>query len=82
MTYPLERETNLPGFHEGGGTPLKAIKYRCRDCSGGSKVDVRACSFGDCPLHPLRLGKNPNRRMSEEQRAAAAARLANVRRRL
>src|SRR5215470_9872701 len=69
--YPLERRTQVGGFYEGGGTPLKAIKYLCRDCSGGSKVDVRACSYADCPLHPFRLGKNPNRRMSEEKRVAA-----------
>ena len=79
MMYPLESSAEVAEFHENGGTPLKAIKYRCRDCSGGSKVDVRACSYADCPLHPFRLGKNPNRMMSAEQRLIAAARLKKIR---
>ena len=42
-------------------SPVKAIKQHCLECSGGSKKEVRLCVITDCPLHPYRLGKNPNR---------------------
>lgn len=42
-------------------SPLKAIRLKCLDCSGGSKIGVKQCNEADCPLHPFRLGKNPNR---------------------
>lgn len=41
-------------------TPLKAIKAKCRECSGGPKA-VRNCEDTDCALHPYRMGTNPNR---------------------
>jgi len=60
---------------------LKAIRRRCLDCSGDSKADVSDCQHFACDLHNFRLGKNPNRAMSPEQREVAAARLkANVER--
>lgn len=42
-------------------TPLKAIKKYCFDCSGNSHNAVKFCHIDDCPLHPFRFGKNPNR---------------------
>jgi hypothetical protein len=40
-----------------------AIREKCIDCSGGSLAEVRNCSHqSTCPLHPFRMGKNPNRR--------------------
>lgn len=39
----------------------KAIRLKCLDCCGGSKKDVKQCNEVNCPLHPFRLGKNPNR---------------------
>ena len=62
--------------------PVKAIRLKCLDCSGGSTTEVLHCVLTSCALHPFRLGKNPFRTprvMTEEQRAAAAARLAKAR---
>ena len=41
-------------------TPLKAIRQKCLDCSGG-RSNVRNCAAIDCPLYQFRMGKNPNR---------------------
>lgn len=39
-------------------TPLKAIRAKCIDCAAGELGTVRSCEFkGECPLHPLRMGK-------------------------
>ena len=76
--YPLEDATTAADFQR-DATRLKAIKRCCLDCSGGSKAEVRNCERVGCPLHPFRLGNNPNRKMSAEQREIAAARLkANI----
>jgi len=42
-------------------TPLKAIRAKCLDCSGGEYKEVRECPFDgkqdeECPLYPLRMG--------------------------
>lgn len=42
-------------------TPVKAIRQKCLECSGGSTKEVRGCEITNCPLHPYRMGKNPNR---------------------
>lgn len=42
-------------------TPLKSIREKCLDCSGGSSKDVEKCPCVDCPLHVYRLGHNPKR---------------------
>lgn len=63
-------------------TPIQAIKAKCLDCCCGQRNEVKVCPVTDCSLHPFRLGKNPNithRTMSDEQRQAAAERLARVR---
>jgi hypothetical protein len=77
--YPLEEPMTVAKFHENGGTPLKAIKRYYRDFSGGPRSEVRNCRDVDCSLHPFRLGNNPNRRMSAEQRMIAAAHLKKAR---
>lgn len=41
-------------------TPVQSIREFCLKCAGGSKKAVRECA-AECPLHPFRLGKNPNR---------------------
>ncbi|MEW6195601.1 MAG: hypothetical protein AB1521_10650 [Bacteroidota bacterium] len=46
-------------------SPVKAIKAKCLDCSGGSKKEVRECIIQDCPLYTFRLGKNPNRKLKK-----------------
>jgi len=40
-------------------TPIRAIRAKCLDCSGGSAQEVRLCVIRDCPLYPYRLGKRP-----------------------
>ena len=42
-------------------TPMKAIRAKCLDCSGGHPKEVRLCPVTDCPLWPYRMGKNPQR---------------------
>jgi hypothetical protein len=41
--------------------PLKAIRAKCLECSGGSTAEVKACEAEDCPLYPYRFGHNPQR---------------------
>lgn len=42
-------------------SPLKAIRLKCLDCCCGSNHEVKLCTAENCPLHPFRFGKNPNR---------------------
>jgi hypothetical protein len=50
--------------------PLKALRLRCIDCSGGSTADVRGCALVQCPAWPFRMGKNPWRAPASEDRRA------------
>ena len=62
--------------------PVKAIRMKCLECSGGATSEVERCVIPECPLYPFRFGKNPyrqKREMSEEQREAASKRLAEAR---
>ncbi|WP_313349350.1 hypothetical protein [Paracoccus sp. (in: a-proteobacteria)] len=38
---------------------MKAIRAKCLDCCGGNAAEVRKCVIPDCPLWPLRMGKQP-----------------------
>lgn len=52
-------------------TPVKAIRAKCIECSGGNRSEADRCQIKDCPLYADRHGKNPNRKprvMTEEQR--------------
>lgn len=40
-------------------TPLRAIRAKCVDCSGGSLAEARKCTVVSCPLWPMRMGSNP-----------------------
>ena len=63
-------------------TPIKAIRAKCLDCSGGSAQEVRLCVIPECPLYPYRMGKNPNRqgkKLTEDEKAAVSARLSKAR---
>lgn len=65
-------------------SPLKAIRAKCIDCSGDNRAEVERCEITTCPLWMFRRGRNPYRRkreMTDEQRAAAAERLAKARKR-
>jgi hypothetical protein len=42
------------------GTPVKAIRGMCLDCSNGSPKDARLCSITACPLWPWRMGRRPD----------------------
>jgi hypothetical protein len=44
-------------------TPIKAIRRKCLDCSGGSYKEVKECPVVDCPLYEYRIGKNPKRKL-------------------
>ena len=64
-------------------TPMKAVRAKCLDSSGGTAANVTHCPIPDCPLHPFRLGKNPfraKRQLSDEQKAAITERFARARR--
>jgi hypothetical protein len=38
-------------------SPLKAIRAKCLDCSGGQVKEVRQCPITSCPLYPFRMGR-------------------------
>lgn len=71
---PVE-ELNAAGHHE---RPILAvIRAACQSCCGGVDSEVRRCTAVSCELWPYRMRKNPfrtGREMSDEQRAAVAAR--------
>jgi len=54
---------------------MKAIRARCLDCCCGQYKEVELCPCWDCSLYPYRLGKNPNIKLTDDQRAERAARL-------
>jgi hypothetical protein len=58
-----------------GLPPLKAIRLKCLDCTGGSPKEVKACdpTFDHCTLWLFRFGTNPN--FSEAAREQRRARL-------
>ena len=43
-------------------TPIKAIRAKCIECSGGSLKEVQFCVIPECALYIFRMGKNPNRK--------------------
>jgi hypothetical protein len=57
----------LPGFLElhdlrdlgHPQSPLKAIRAKCVDCSGGSVAEARRCALTHCVLWAFRMGRNP-----------------------
>jgi len=57
-------------------SPLKAIRANCLECNN-TALEVKLCPCTSCPLWPFRFGKNPynKRKLTDEQREAAAARL-------
>lgn len=40
-------------------TPMRAIRAKCLDCSGGSTKEVRLCPVTTCALWPYRMGRRP-----------------------
>lgn len=47
-------------------TPIKAIRLKCLDCCGGSRVEVRECELEDCSLWEYRMGRRPIPKKEEE----------------
>ena len=63
----------MTGMNETGEckkmTPLRAIRAKCLDCVLGSSNEVSLCPMEDsCALWPFRFGKNPNVKLSDEER--------------
>jgi hypothetical protein len=44
------------GYEMTKTTPLKAIKLKCRECSGNVK-EVELCCVPECPLYAFRTGR-------------------------
>jgi hypothetical protein len=42
--------------------PMRSIRQKCIECCGGRLKEVRECPATSCPLHPYRMGRNPNRK--------------------
>ncbi|RLF96486.1 hypothetical protein DRN58_09665 [Thermococci archaeon] len=40
-------------------TPMKAIRKKCLECSGGQQKEIKFCNIYDCPLYPYRMGSYP-----------------------
>ena len=40
-------------------SPIRAIRSKCLDCSGGVPSEVRKCVAATCALWPFRMGSNP-----------------------
>ena len=40
-------------------TPIKAIRQKCVECSGGQYKEVRECPIEKCALHEYRNGHRP-----------------------
>jgi hypothetical protein len=52
------------------GSPIRAIRAKCVDCSGGSMAEVRLCALTHCPLWAFRMGHNPFHGKTSEMEAA------------
>ena len=62
--------------------PAKAIRKFCRECYGFEvkwQEEVEKCPSVMCPLFPFRLGKDPSRGATDDQKAAGRANLAALR---
>lgn len=49
-------------------SPLKAIRFNCLDCSGGSAQEVNLCPVETCPLWGFRFGRKPGTVASKVER--------------
>jgi hypothetical protein len=71
LTGRMTKLTNEPE-EKGEGkkqTPLRAIRAKCLDCVLGSSNEVALCTMENkCSLWPYRFGKNPNVKLSDEER--------------
>ena len=42
-------------------SPLKAVRAHCLWCCNGLANEVSLCAANACPLHPYRMGRNPDK---------------------
>jgi len=56
---PNEIEITVLKALGGPTTPMKALRSKCIDCSGGNATEVRKCTAIKCDLWPYRMGFNP-----------------------
>jgi hypothetical protein len=47
-------------------TPIKAIRKKCLECSGGSSKEVKCCPITNCPLYLYRFGRRPTEQEKKE----------------
>jgi len=40
-------------------TPIRAIRAKCKECTGSHVKVIRECQDTTCPIFPYRLGKRP-----------------------
>ena len=57
----LPRDIPLSEFRSLGTpeSPIKTIRAKCIDCSGGSETEARKCVAIGCSLWPFRMAHNP-----------------------
>ncbi len=53
ISLPILRDLGHPE------SPVKAIRAKCLDCSGGSDREARKCTAVRCALWPFRMGVSP-----------------------
>lgn len=72
-------QLNAAGHHK--RPILEAIRANCLACCNDNAAEVRRCAMIQCDMWPYRMGSNPfvSRDYTDEQREAAAARLAAAR---
>lgn len=61
----------LQGKHE-VFTPIKSIRLKCIECSGGSRKEAASCHITTCYLWPYRMGHRPTAEMLKEREEAHA----------
>ena len=47
-------------------TPVKAIRRKCFDCTGGHWLEIKKCPNVACALFPYRFGKRPTADIEKE----------------
>lgn len=58
-------------------TPIKAIRAKCLECSGGKPSLIRKCDSEGCVLHFYRFGRNPARKGIGNHRVQETSTLAS-----
>ncbi len=55
----MQNQLSFTGQPKKKLTPMKAIRKKCLDCSGGSFTEVANCPIDKCPLYIYRFGHRP-----------------------